>query len=186
MEYLNLNYKISNSNNDLKNSSHIILPGVGSYGASINKIKDKIDVKFLKDEILGKKKFFLGICVGMQVLSKKGYEFNESEGLNLIPGIVKKLDTKKLPSIHTGWNEINIINEKCKIIEGLSNKSTFYFVHGYKYELENIENLVTSTDYGENFPSIIQNGNIYGVQFHPEKSQQSGLRLLSNFSKLRA
>ncbi len=185
LNYLNLNYKISNSNEDLEESSHIILPGVGSYGASIEKIKKKIDINFLKKQIISENKFFLGICVGMQVLSTKGYEFSESNGLNLIPGKVSKLNTSDLPSIHIGWNEINIVNTNCQLTEGLTNKSTFYFVHGYKYELENKNNLVSSTEYNENFPSIIQLKNIYGVQFHPEKSQQSGLKLLSNFSNLK-
>ena len=185
LSYLNLNYKISNSNEDLEKSSHIILPGVGSYGSSIEKIQNKIDINFLKKQILLENKFFLGICVGMQVLSTKGYEFNERNGLNLIEGKVLKLNTKNLPSIHTGWNEINIIKKNCQITDGLTNKSTFYFVHGYKFELQNINNLVSETEYNENFPSIIQNKNIYGVQFHPEKSQQSGLKLLSNFSNLK-
>lgn len=185
LNYLNLNYKISNSNEDLEKSSHIILPGVGSYKASIEKIKNRIDINFLKKQILLENKFFLGICVGMQVLSSKGYEFSESNGLNLIQGKVSKLNTKDLPSIHTGWNEINIIKKNCQLTQGLTNKSTFYFVHGYKFELNNIDNLVSETEYNENFPSIIQYKNIYGVQFHPEKSQKSGLKLLFNFSNLK-
>ena len=184
LSHLNLNYKISNDNEDLEQSTHIILPGVGSYGASIEKIKKKIDIVFLKNEIFFNKKFFLGICVGMQVLSTKGYEFDESIGLNFISGKVTKIKTKNLPTIHTGWNEINIINKKCNILDGLSNKSAFYFTHGYKFELSNDKNLVSNTMYNEYFPSIIQDKNIYGVQFHPEKSQNSGLKLLSNFSKL--
>ena len=183
LSYLELDYKISNSNYDLQNASHIILPGVGAYKSSIEKIKSKIDTKFLKNEITTNNKFFLGICVGMQVLSTKGYEFIESDGLNLIPGKVLKLKTDKLPSIHTGWNEIKIINN-CQLVEGLSNNSTFYFVHGYKFDLKDNNNLVSITDYNENFPSIIKSNNIYGVQFHPEKSQKSGLKLLSNFLKL--
>ena len=152
LNYLNLNYKISNSNEDLEKSSHIILPGVGSYNASIEKIKNKNRYKFLKKQILLENKFFLGICVGMQVLSSKGYEFSESNGLNLIEGKVSKLNTKDLPSIHTGWNEINIIKKNCQLTQGLTNKSTFYFVHGYKFELKNIDNLVSETEYNENFP----------------------------------
>ena len=183
LSYLELDYKISNSNYDLQNASHIILPGVGAYKSSIEKIKSKIDTKFLKNEITTNNKFFLGICVGMQVLSTKGYEFIESDGLDLIPGKVLKIKTGKLPSIHTGWNEIKIINN-CQLVEGLSKNSTFYFVHGYKFDLKDNNNLVSITDYSENFPSIIKSNNIYGVQFHPEKSQKSGLKLLSNFSKL--
>jgi|TARA_B100000795_G_C22700282_1_gene399359 glutamine amidotransferase len=184
LNHLNLDHKISNNNEDLEQSTHIILPGVGSYGASIEKIKKKIDISFLKNEIFLNKKFFLGICVGMQVLSTKGYEFDESVGLDFISGKVTKINTKNLPTIHTGWNEINIINKECNILDGLSNKSTFYFTHGYKFELSNDKHLVSNTNYNECFPSIIQDKNIYGVQFHPEKSQDSGLKLLSNFAKL--
>ena len=150
----------------------------------LKKLKKKIDISFLKNEIFLNKKFFLGICVGMQVLSTKGYEFDESVGLDFISGKVTKINTKNLPTIHTGWNEINIINKECNILDGLSNKSTFYFTHGYKFELSNDKHLVSNTNYNECFPSIIQDKNIYGVQFHPEKSQDSGLKLLSNFAKL--
>ncbi len=183
LNYLNLNFSISNDISDLNNSTHIILPGVGSYGSSMEKIKKKINLENLKKQILENKKPFLGICVGMQVLSSIGLEFYETKGLNFINGKTIKLDTNKLPVVHIGWNEIEIC-KKNELLVNIKNHSTFYFVHSYKFVPENKDYIVAKTLYNENFCSIIKKGNIYGVQFHPEKSQTNGLRLIKNFSNL--
>ena len=103
---LNYNIKISNESSDIKNSSHLILPGVGAFGDSIEKIKTQIPFDLLQVEVCNKKKPFLGICVGMQVLAEKGYEFGENDGLGWIKGTVKKLNAKILP--HVGWNNVEI------------------------------------------------------------------------------
>ncbi len=183
LDYLNINFSISNNDADLDNSTHIILPGVGSYGVSMEKIKKKINLENLKKQVLENKKPFLGICVGMQVLSSIGLEFKQTNGLGFIDGKTIKLDTNKLPIIHTGWNQIDII-EKDKLLIDIKNKSTFYFVHSYKFVPNKKNYILAKTIYNEVFCSIIKKKNIYGVQFHPEKSQTNGLRLINNFTNI--
>ena len=178
--FLGYDAKISNSSFDIKNSSHIILPGVGSYGSAMEKIKKSIPIDVLENEVINKCKPFLGICVGMQVLSTIGLEFGEHNGLGWIPGKVKIHNTKNEPSIHIGWN--NTINKQESLLtKNIDEDDDFYFVHSYSFDIDNKDNIVSETSYGSNFPSIISKKNIYGVQFHPEKSQNSGFKILKNF-----
>ena len=171
--------KISNEENELELSTHIFLPGVGSYSEVMNKIKKKINLDLLKKKLLTDKVLFLGICVGMQVLSDIGYENETSNGLSIINGKVKKLNTKEnLP--HVGWNSLNL-KTKNKIFEGIPNKTDFYFTHSYVFELNDITNEISSTNYGTSFTSAINKQNIFGTQFHPEKSQSAGIKLIKNF-----
>lgn len=171
--------KISNEENELELSTHIFLPGVGSYSEVMNKIKEKINLDLLKKKLLTDKVLFLGICVGMQVLSDIGYENETSNGLSIINGKVKKLNTKEnLP--HVGWNSLNL-KTKNKIFEGIPNKTDFYFTHSYVFELNDITNEISSTNYGTSFTSAINKQNIFGTQFHPEKSQSAGIKLIKNF-----
>ena len=171
--------KISNEENELELSTHIFLPGVGSYSEVMNKIKEKINIDLLKKKLLTDKVLFLGICVGMQVLSDIGYENETSNGLSIINGKVKKLNTKEnLP--HVGWNSLNL-KTKNKIFEGIPNKTDFYFTHSYVFELNDITNEISSTNYGTSFTSAINKQNIFGTQFHPEKSQSAGIKLIKNF-----
>ncbi|MBI5045421.1 MAG: imidazole glycerol phosphate synthase subunit HisH [Candidatus Niyogibacteria bacterium] len=174
---------VSNKLNDIKLATHIILPGVGAFGVAMDKIRNKIPLAILEDEIFQNKKPFLGICVGMQVLATKGYEFGEHEGLGWIPGSVKKVNADSLPLPHVGWNNINILRES-PLLKGLDDKQDFYFVHSYKLVADNESDIVAKTQYGENFNSIVSRDNIFGVQFHPEKSQKAGRLLLENFLKL--
>lgn len=173
------NVIISNKTNDIKNATHLILPGVGSFEASMKKIKAKIPLKLIEDEVFKKNKPFLGICVGMQVLADVGYEFGEHKGLGWISGKVEKLKVGKLPLPHIGWNDVTIRKDS-SIIEGL-HQNDFYFVHSYSFNAKDKSCIIGSTNYGEEFVSIINKGSIYGVQFHPEKSQKSGIILLNNF-----
>lgn len=177
------NIVISNKAEDIKSATHIILPGVGAFGAAMQKIKSKIPINELENEVIKNKKMFLGICVGMQVLADKGFEFGEHDGLGWIEGEVKQLDSDKLPLPHIGWNNINIINSN-PLLSGLKDNQDFYFVHSYVFKERNAENVVAKTEYGENFNSIIAKDNIFGVQFHPEKSQKAGKILLENFINL--
>ncbi len=119
----------------------------------------------------------------MQVLSSIGLEFKKTNGLAFIDGKTIKLDTNKLPIIHTGWNQIDII-EKDQLLKDIKNKSTFYFVHSYKFVPKEENYILAKTIYNEVFCSIIKKKNIYGVQFHPEKSLSNGLRLIKNFSNV--
>tara|TARA_Y100001970_G_C14228461_1_gene857139 strand:+ start:1033 stop:1647 length:615 start_codon:yes stop_codon:yes gene_type:complete len=180
IKYMGYNCKISNEEKDLEDASHIILPGVGSFKKSMKKIKENIPIKKLEEQILKKKKPFLGICVGMQVLAEKGNEFGIENGLGWIEGEVNILKTENLPLPHICWNSINIKN-KSELTKNLEGINDFYFVHSYKFDVKNEDEINARTEYGENFCSIVNKDNIYGVQFHPEKSQKSGMILLKNF-----
>ncbi|MDP2669390.1 MAG: imidazole glycerol phosphate synthase subunit HisH [bacterium] len=174
---------VSNKTEDIKDSSHIILPGVGAFGASMEKIKKAIPLNALENEVLKNQKPFLGICVGMQVLADRGFEFGEHTGLGWISGTVEKLDAGAYPLPHIGWNGINIINDT-PLLKGFNSNQDFYFVHSYVFKEKNHANVIAKTEYGENFNSVISKDNIFGVQFHPEKSQKAGKILLQNFIDL--
>lgn len=170
---------ISNKQEDIKKSTHLILPGVGAFGASMEKIQKQIPLKIVEECVFADKKPFLGICVGMQLLADIGYEFGEHKGLGWISGNVRKLEADQLPLPHIGWNDIKVLKSS-PIAEGL-NQNDFYFVHSFVFEAKDKENIIGVANYGEQFVAIINKDNIYGVQFHPEKSQKSGMRLLNNF-----
>jgi imidazole glycerol-phosphate synthase subunit HisH len=179
LKFLGYKTKISNSIENIEKSTHMILPGVGAFDTSMKKINQKLPISFLKNEILNKKKPFLGICVGMQVLAKFGYEFNKTNGLNLINGNVIKIKSKKIKLPHIGWNKILMI-KKHSVLDGLDGKD-FYFVHSFYFDTKTKSYVIANTKYNHNFPSIINKNNIYGVQFHPEKSLTNGLKFLNNF-----
>lgn len=182
LNHLEIKSKISNEKKDIINASHLILPGVGSYINFMKNLKSLKLIDILKENVMIKKKPFLGICVGMQVLSTFGLENERYSGLNLIKGEVRIIPTTyKLP--HIGWNAINIIKDD-KILTEITNQSYFYFVHSYYFFLENDKYVLSKTSYGSDLPSIIKKENIYGVQFHPEKSQKIGLKFLKNFSQI--
>lgn len=174
---------ISNASEDIVSASHIILPGVGAFGAAMEKIKKKIDMQALTNEVLTNKKPFLGICVGMQVLADVGYEFGEHSGLGWIPGSVVNLDAGGLPLPHVGWNNIEAARENT-LLEGLDDHQDFYFVHSYAFQPKNNDVVVARTEYGRHFASVVSHENIFGVQFHPEKSQKAGVLLLKNFIRI--
>ena len=179
----NSNLLISCKDEDIDKSTHIFLPGVGSYGDVINKLKYNVNLKLLNKKILKDKIFFLGICVGMQILSDEGTENGIFKGLSWIKGKVIKIPTKEILP-HVGWNSIKITADD-NILKGLSNLSDFYFTHSYCFKLSNSSNEVSRTEYGTSFPSIIKMNNIYGVQFHPEKSQIAGVKFIENFLDLK-
>lgn len=180
---LNYSIKISNDKKDLEESTHLILPGVGAYKNLMSKINKQKLIEVLFDQIIIKKKPFLGICVGMQILSSFGYEFEESRGLNYIKGKVMKLGTKSLRLPHVGWNNLKI-KKNSDLFDGLEDETYFYFVHSYVFEVENDKDILSVTNYDQDFVSSVQKENIFGVQFHPEKSQKSGLLILKNFINL--
>ena len=166
IKYLNYDVIVSSSFEDITTATHLILPGVGSYSVMMSKLKKYNLIDILSNEVLIKKKPFLGICVGMQVLSTFGYEFEKSAGLNWIEGIVRKLNTDKLKLPHIGWNNI-LIQKKDKILNEIDENSNFYFLHSYVFETRSINSIVAKTSYGEFFPCIINSDNIWGFQFHP-------------------
>ena len=171
--------KIIQGNFNPNNFDKIILPGQGAYATLISNLK-KLKIIHPLKQYLDDNKSYLGICVGMQILSDEGHEDQITKGLGIISGKIKKFSNKKLIIPHMGWNTIRVTKAD-PIVKKNLNEKDFYFVHSYIYENINEENILGLTTYGKNFPSIINKGNIYGVQFHPEKSHKNGLKLIKNF-----
>ena len=174
---------ISKKLNDVKNSTHIVLPGQGAFSTCMNGLK-KTDgmIDALSEFALTKKKPFLGICVGMQMLAKVSEENGFHKGLGWINGQIKLLpgDNLKLP--HMGWSLAIPTNSKYNNL--ISTKNDYYFVHSYYFDCADKDNILAETKYGTNFASIVGKENIYGVQFHPEKSSSQGLNLLKEFIRV--
>ena len=184
IEYIKKDFKEIKSPNDINECTHIIFPGVGSYISVINKLKKKKLIEPLKKALLLDKKNFLGICVGMQVLTTFGYEEKKFNGLDIISGETIKIKSKKTRLPNIGWHDIKILKKDSKILNGIEDRSTFYFLHSYSVQLSD-DSFVSSKITLENeVVSSIENDNIYGVQFHPEKSQENGLKLINNFLKI--
>jgi len=175
---------ISNSPNDVLESSHIVLPGQGAFKSCIDGLKSiEGMVDALEKSVLINKKPFLGICVGMQLLAEFGFENGKHQGLGWIKGSIKRIDVDNLKLPHMGWNNIKVINNFYQMKFSPENKD-FYFVHSYFFECLDDKNIIGITNYGLDFPSIVGKENIYGVQFHPEKSSNQGLELIKNFISL--
>lgn len=181
LKYLGIEFDLKQNSSDLENYSHFILPGVGAFGHSMEKIQETFDVYTLEKKIKDAGKFFLGICVGMQVLADTGEEFGTRDGFGWIPGKVRQLHVSNLPLPHIGWNNISLIDTQ--VWPELSEQD-FYFVHSYCFDVKRPEHIVATAQYGEVFSAIIKNENIWGVQFHPEKSSIAGQRLIRNFVNL--
>ena len=175
---------VSNKPEDIVSASHLVLPGVGAFGAAMEKIKANIPLKVLEREVLEQKKPFLGICVGLQVLADKGFEFGEHLGLGWVKGTVDRIESGDLPLPHVGWNNIKKLKDS-PLLSKFDDNQDFYFVHSYKFSEVDWDNAVASTEYGQQFTSVVAKGNIFGVQFHPEKSQKAGKILLNNFLEIR-
>lgn len=174
---------VSNETEKILGASHIVLPGVGAFSTAMRKIRDTLPMESLEQAVLVEKRPFLGICVGMQIMASRGMEFGEHAGLGWIAGSVEKLDTKGLPLPHVGWNNL-ICKQESPLLAGLGDDPDFYFVHSFAFHAENPQHVLATTEYGEVFCSVIQRENLYGVQFHPEKSQRTGIKLVKNFLSL--
>lgn len=172
--------KLSNEEAVIRDSTHIVLPGVGSFGAAMEKIKSRIPLAVLEDEVVKKKKPFLGICVGMQVLADKGREFGEHRGLGWIPGVVDKMNAKDLPVPHIGWNDVSARRQD-PLFARFGEHRDFYFVHSFVFCPADASHVLATAEYGEEFCCMIKKENIAGVQFHPEKSQKAGKLMMKNF-----
>ena len=182
--------KVSNNLLEIKNAYKIILPGVGSFNQCMDRINKTDDlVGTLNDEIITKKKPFLGICVGMQILADYGYENKKTKGLSWINGEVKSLKNftdhlQNLKIPHMGWNNLSVNSKTINLLHDITDKDQFYFVHSYFFDIKNKKNIICNTKYGIDIPAIINDDNIFGFQFHPEKSGSSGLKILYNWLKL--
>ena len=184
----NLSYsvKVSSNVNDVKKSDKIVLPGQGSFKAckkGIDNIKGL--QQELNESIIVKKKPIYGICAGMQLFATTGHEEEKTKGLNWIPGEVIKLDvtSSKLKIPHMGWNELKVENNS-KVFEDGMNNNHAYFIHSYEFIPENKKAISITTNYGKDVIAAVSLGNIFGSQFHPEKSQSTGLKILTNFLKI--
>ena len=183
LDRLKISNLVSNSIESIREATHIILPGVGAFEVAMRRIQDTLPIRELQDEVLEKKKPYLGICVGMQVLAERGYENGTHLGLGWIKEHEVVENSKRVRQPHIGWNSVRI-RKKSPIFSGIDDESDFYFVHSFIMKSKSQEFVIGSTDYGDVFTSVIQKDNIYGVQFHPEKSQENGLKLLRNFTLL--
>ncbi len=173
--------KISNSLTDIQNCSHIVFPGQGAASECMNNIKKHLDVEELLEVI--KQKPFLGICMGLQVLMTESDENEGTECLDIIDGKVVSLkshinDSLKIP--HMGWNKV-CQSKNHPIWSDIQDNSFFYFIHSYFVQPNNVKEILSTTEYGTKFISAISSSNLIAVQFHPEKSSDPGLKLLSNF-----
>jgi len=180
------NIEVTSDLATIKTSDKVVLPGQGSFKSCIdglNSINGLIDT--LNEFAIKNKKPLLGICVGLQMFADIGYEETETKGLGWISGKVSKIDNKggkfKLP--HIGWNEINIMKDS-KIFKGIENKSHMYFVHSYEFVPEDKSVILATTDYSSNVVCAAEKENIFGTQFHPEKSDKIGLKIIDNFINL--
>ncbi len=176
---------ISNKISDLKSANYLILPGVGAFGDCMNGLKAAEGLlPELRKQVLIEKKPFLGICVGMQVLASVGYENGEHAGLGFINGRVEKIASElKLPQM--GWNELAIKPNKHAVLDGINSGEHFYFANSYHFVCQNENNVLAQEEYGAKLTAIVAKDNVFGVQFHPEKSGEAGLKLLYNFLKWR-
>ncbi len=169
----------------LRNASHIVLPGVGAFAdcmAGLTAIPGMLDA--LSEQILQRKKMFLGVCVGMQMLFETGHEHGVHRGLGWLAGEVVPLAAKpgmKIP--HMGWNELQFPHAH-PLLDGIAPGAHAYFVHSYHAQCKNASDIIATCEYGQTLAAVVGQGNIMGTQFHPEKSQATGLRLLENFVKM--
>jgi glutamine amidotransferase len=173
---------ISRNPKKIKKSTHIVLPGQGAFETCISGLRNIPGMlEAMNKFTIEDKKPFFGICVGMQLLADNSEENGNHKGLGWIGGTIKKLPSKKLKMPHMGWNSIKVLDGSFKIKPP---ETDYYFVHSYYFDCKNKENIVAETNYGINFPSIINKENIYGMQFHPEKSSDQGLKIIKNFLEL--
>ena len=181
-----VNVEVTSDLNKIKSSDKVVLPGQGSFKScvdALNSINGLVDI--LNESAIKNKKPLLGICVGLQMFADIGYEEIEPKGLGWISGKVSKIDNqnKKFKLPHIGWNEISIIKES-KIFKDIKNKSHMYFVHSYEFIPDDKNVISATTEYSSNIVCSVEKENIFGTQFHPEKSDKIGLQIINNFINL--
>lgn len=179
-EKLGVDLKISSKTEDLRNAKSLILPGVGAFRDAI-KLLDESGLSAVIKEEVAKGKYLIGICLGMQLLYEKGYEYGEYDGLGLIKGDIEYLDVNlKVP--HMGWNNLKF-NKQDPILKYIKEDEYVYFVHSY-YAVSDNQELVAYSDYEKMVPAIVRKNNVYGIQFHPEKSGETGQNILKAYKEI--
>ena len=181
LDHLGYENKLTDKKEELEAADAIILPGVGAFPWAMNMLRQSGLVDTIKEQ--SQVKPFMGICLGMQLLFEKSYEFEECEGLGLISGYVDRITDPGLVIPHMGWNKLEYVPD-CPLFEGLGDNEFVYFVHSYKAFCDD-KNLFAYSEYGSKVPAVVGDGRfVYGCQFHPEKSGDTGLKILGNFAKL--
>lgn len=165
----------------IEKADKVVLPGVGAIGAAMDKLTELNLIPVIKSAAASGKPF-LGICVGLQLMFDTSEEGGQVKALGIFPGTVERFSSLKVP--HMGWNQLKIVQPQNPLIRGIADGSDVYFCHSYFVKPVDESIALTRTDYGISYVSAIARGNVYGVQFHPEKSQTVGLKILENFAKL--
>jgi imidazole glycerol-phosphate synthase subunit HisH len=173
------NVKLLTEEQHFEGVTHLVIPGVGSFARAMDNLNKRQLIKPIKD-IAASGKPLLGICLGMQLLATYGYEPYKTEGLGIIEGEVVRMDFPGVRIPHVGWNSLQLTSEHA-LFQGVKRQADFYFVHSFYFRPNNEGNVLARSQYGEEFASVVYSGNIVGMQFHPEKSQKHGLRILDNF-----
>jgi glutamine amidotransferase len=181
LDYLGLESALVKDEKSVREADAVILPGVGAFPAAMEMLEKSGLIGTIKEEAA--KKPFLGICLGMQLIFSKGYEFEECDGLGLIPGDVRKIDAPDLIIPHMGWNKLEKQND-CPLLENIGDDEYVYFVHSYKAQCED-KYIAAWSEYGGKVPALVYDGKyVFGAQFHPEKSGETGLKILRSFGNL--
>ena len=183
LKKINCDCIITNNHDEIKKADKLILPGVGAFPDCMDNLKKSGLIDLIKEEV-NNGKYLLGICLGMQVLFEKGYEGEEKEGLGLIKGEIRKMVDPNVKIPHIGWNNLEF-NRQDSMIDGLKDNAFVYYVHSYRAENYNEEDLVGYSEYGDlKIPGLVRHKNVIGAQFHPEKSGEIGLKILKNFKEM--
>ncbi|MDD6278186.1 MAG: imidazole glycerol phosphate synthase subunit HisH [Oscillospiraceae bacterium] len=181
LDYLGIESRLVSDKESIEAADSLILPGVGAFPAAMKMLGSAGLVDIIKEQ--AKKKPLLGICLGMQMLFEKSYEFEECDGLGLIGGSVKKMEATDLIIPHMGWNKLEKLND-CPLLSGIGDDEYVYFVHSYKAECDD-RNIAAYSEYGGRVPALVTDGKfVFGAQFHPEKSGETGLKILRSFGGL--
>jgi imidazole glycerol-phosphate synthase subunit HisH len=186
LDFLNVKNEIIINGNNLKNFTHIILPGVGSFKKAMNNLNEKNFITPLKDYIDNSEKKLLGICLGMQLLGKSSTENGFTMGLNLIDIEVKKFSDEEVGNLkvpHVGFNAVKFNNDNI-FFKDIKDGSDFYFVHSFRMKPKNLNKDFATCNYGLDFLAAFKKNNIFGTQFHPEKSQINGIKIIKNFLEI--
>ena len=179
---LGISVKVTSNAQEVSEAERIVLPGVGAFGDCLEGLSNVQGmIEALNQAVIVGGKPFLGICVGMQLMADKGFEHGEHKGLGWVSGDVKEIPSMGFKVPHMGWNDLIVSQPMHPVLKGINSGDHAYFVHSFQFNCSNDEDVLATVKYGGTITSIVARGNCVGTQFHPEKSQSLGLRLISNF-----